>query len=225
MEKEKEKEKVEIKVETKENKKEVQEKTSKKEAKVKVKISKTESKNDEITKEKQKDVKDKKHIEETALAAQEKIETEKILPEEVKKIILNKVIKNIVIGAALMLLVCIFHLGCLNIDRKEFIVDIKFFSIISLIATIIIFEKAYKKDNGELAIHGIEGLVFSIYVLFLPYIYFSPNKMIQLIFVIAPIYFGIYYAIKSIIIEKRITKAHYKSLSDVKEIIKKERKK
>lgn len=156
---------------------------------------------------------------EAILTIEESINKKKIIPEDVRSKIIKRVTRNLLIADALMIIVCILHLGFLNIERAEFIIDLKFFAFISLIVSIILFEKAYKKDNGEIAIYGIEVLVFSILILFLPYIYFYSNKVIHIIFVISPLYMGIYYCIKSIIIESRAKKLYYKTLSDVKEIV------
>lgn len=180
--------------------------------------------NAEIEKSKTNNDKNKTE-EETALAIEKKLDAKKELPEEVKLKIFKRTTKNLGICLVLMALICTFHLGYLNIARAEFIVDLKFFAFVVLIVSIILFEKAYKKDSGELCIYGIEMLVFATFILFLPYIYFSSTPIVLLIFVLSPLYIGIYYCIKSVIIESRIKKEYYKTLSDVKEITKKERKK
>lgn len=125
----------------------------------------------------------------------------------------------------LMAFMCLCHLGYLNINKQEFIVDLKFFACVFLGVAILLFEKAYKKDNTEFVIYGIEMFIMAVLLLFLPYIYFYSSLKILIIFVMVPFYWGIYYCGKSIVIEYKMKKQYYKNISDVKEITKKERKK
>ena len=193
-------------------------------AKVKIKIEKKEVKTEAIedvvqVKEKEVDPKKKREL------AVKEIHTKKQLPGELQDQIKKIQFRNLTICIAIMALICTFHLGYFNIEKAEFIVDLKFFAIVVLLIAIVLFEKAYKKDKGALWIYGIEALVFASYILFLPYIYFYSSTMIKAIFAISPLYFGVYYATKCIVIESRIKKEYYKNLSDVKEIVKKEGKK
>lgn len=156
---------------------------------------------------------------------EEVITMRKTVPKIEQEKIMKRINKNLLISLLFMGLVCIFHMGYINLESSMFVTDLKFFALISVLAAIILFEKAYKKNNGELCVFGIETLVFAILVLFLPYVYFYANITFGVLIAFSPLYIGIYYTAKCIIIERRETKKYLKSLSDVKEIIKKNKRK
>lgn len=143
------------------------------------------------------------------------------LPIEIKRKIYKDITFNIFIAICLMLYFIILVLGYKNIDKDVYIIDLKVFSISLLIASIFIFEKAFKKDNGKLAIRGIEVLVIAFFSLSMQYFLFGftnlQNKLIIPNLII--IFFAIYYCLKSIIIDILEKKKYKNSLSDVKEII------
>jgi len=89
---------------------------------------------------------------------------------------------------------------------------------------IYLFEIAYRKDNGKLAIYGIESLIIAIFTLFLPYIIFELNEENKKYYLTASIFVASYYILKSLIIAIKIKSKHMNSnISDVKEIVKKEK--
>ena len=65
----------------------------------------------------------------------------------------------------------------LNLDKTINILVYKILSVISLAATIILFEVAYKKDDDTLAITSIEMLFLSITLLLAPYIYLNDRRI------------------------------------------------
>ena len=115
------------------------------------------------------------------------------------------------------------NLGYTNINPKVFETDLKVFSITLIITTIVIYEQAYKKDSGKLAINGIEMLILSIVIMILPMIYIKYNDLFMTIVTIISFLFGIYYVAKSIIIYIKMKKTIRKS--DVKKIAKNKKRK
>ena len=110
-------------------------------------------------------------------------------------------------------------LGFKNISKERYIIDLKAFSVFTILATVVVFEKAYKKDSGSIAIYGIESLIISILTLTLSYIYIINVGVFLNIIGIAICSIVAYYLIKSLIIFIIEKKKYRNSLSDVKEII------
>ena len=155
----------------------------------------------------------------------EKIHLKKKIPKDVQYEINKEILRNLFIATAIILLMCSFHLGFINIKKENFIIDLRFFSVLLLAIAIVLFEKAYKKDNGKYFIHGIEILILAILTLFLPYFYFyCTDKLARSLVAISPAFFGVYYCIKGIIIEQKMRKQYRKENNDIKEIVKKDKK-
>ena len=89
---------------------------------------------------------------------------------EKKKKLSDSIFENIIIAVAIMLYFIIINFSYYRIDDYIVLMGLKISSIIILLISILIFEIAYKKDNGTIAIYGIEILVLSIYVLLIPHI-------------------------------------------------------
>lgn len=71
--------------------------------------------------------------------------------------------------------------------------------------------------------YGIEFLILSIFTLFLPYIIFELDDVHKRYYLMASIYIATYYVLKSICISAKIRSEYMNSISDVKEIVKKEK--
>ena len=110
------------------------------------------------------------------------------------------------------------NLGFINLESSKFLKDLQVFSIIAIGITIIIFETAYKKDSGELAIYGIEFLILSICTLLTIFIGINYNNKFSYIINIIAILFAIYYVGKSIIIYIKLRKKALKRVSDINKI-------
>ncbi len=148
------------------------------------------------------------------------IEEKKKIPKSVKEKINAKVFENMVIVAIIMIYVAALNIGMTNIPTDTYIMDLKVFSVILLIATILIFEFGYKKDNGGLWLHGVEVMVIAIFTLYLIYFYSIYYSNYGTLLISAGIVFLIYFAIKMIITQKRIESQYNKSLTDIGEIVK-----
>lgn len=140
---------------------------------------------------------------------------------ETSKKIKKKIFENLIIAIIFSIYLYFIYLGSQNIEANVFLTDLKVFSFGLLIIAIILFEYSYKKDNGNLCIHGIEILILAIITLFLIYIYsLYINRTFSLIITSISIFSIIYFVIKSIIIFFRIKNVDFKSKNDIKEIIK-----
>lgn len=93
-------------------------------------------------------------------------------------------------------------------------------TMLLLFLSIAIFEIAYKKDSGVLAINGIEILVFACYVLTLEYVKKRYGLNITLYVIIVCIAFVVYYLFKTFIIYTTGRKKVLNSLSDIADIVK-----
>lgn len=155
----------------------------------------------------------------------EKIHLKKKIPKDIQYEINKEILKNLFIATAIILLMCCFHLGFINIKKENFIIDLRFFSVLLLAIAIVLFEKSYKKDNGKYFINGTEILILAILTLFLPYFYFyCTDRLTRILVSISPAFFGIYYCIKGIVIEQRMRRKYKKENNDIQEIVKKDKK-
>ena len=116
--------------------------------------------------------------------------------------------KNVVVGSKTY-----------RIDDYIVLMGLKISSIIILLISILIFEIAYKKDNGTIAIYGIEILVLSIYVLLIPHIIERANLEFTNYILVSSYVFTAYYMLKSMIIYTIDRKRYLNSLSDIKDIV------
>ena len=143
--------------------------------------------------------------------------------KEEKNKLYKKLFKNIMIAIIISIYFIFLNLGNINIDANIFLTDIKVFSIIILGISIIIFEKAYKNDSGELTINAIEILVLACHTLSLIYVT-NIFKFDFKYYVLTSSYiFSIYYTFKDIIIYTRENRKYLKQLSDISDIVKKEK--
>lgn len=147
-------------------------------------------------------------------------EKKKIPADELKKLN-NRIFKNMIMSIAIILYLLFINIGALNIETTTYIMDLKVFSILLIVLTILVFEVSYKKDSGILCIHGIEILILAIITLILPTWYSVQNENYGIFVTALLIAFTIYYMIKSAIIYYKQRTLHLKKASDINEIIKK----
>ena len=109
-------------------------------------------------------------------------------------------------------------LGFNNIEHSVYQTDLKVFAMCSLLIAIVLLEKAYKSDNGKLAMFGIETIFIAIITLALIYINIMlSDRYVSIVLSISYIV-AIYYVIKSIILYIRGRKKYF--VDDMKEIMK-----
>lgn len=153
---------------------------------------------------------------------EEEIKKSRQISREAKNQILNKVFVNLLMAISVIVYFLLLILGFIYIEKQIAIICYKIISLLILAVTIIIFEKSYNKENGYLAINGIEFLIFSIITLFVPYIFFKSSFSNRVYTQMIGIYISIYYLLKSIIIYKYEKKKFLKEINDIKDIIKKD---
>jgi len=166
--------------------------------------------------------KDEKKIqEENIQKIQEELENKHKLPQNTKENMNRKMQINILVAITIMLYFYFLNLGFMNKEQFSFLSDLKTFSMIILTGTIILFELAYKKDDGRYCIFGIESLILAIMTLFFTYIAVFMSDKFKIILVICSLLFAVYYTGKSIIIFVKTKREYNKNKSDVKHIVKK----
>lgn len=154
---------------------------------------------------------------------EKEIKSKKKLPKEEAAKINKKVFENIGIAIVIMLYFIFMNLGFINIERNVYYTDLKVFSGTLLVIAILLFERAYKKENSNLCIHGIEALLLGLVTMFLVYACITtPLPYVYIVLSFSYI-FSAYFIAKAIIIYVRMKKQYIASLSDIKEIVKKEK--
>ncbi len=152
---------------------------------------------------------------------QKEINKQTKLSKDEKKKINKKIFQNIVMAIGIVVYFIFINLGFNNIEESTYLTDLKVFGAVAIGITIILFEKAYKKDSGELTIYGIEMLIIAICTLLTNYIYkFHYSKYIYIITSIAML-FAVYYVGKSIVIYVKMKNRALKKASDIHKIVRK----
>lgn len=202
------KEEIQIKATKKQNKK--LKTDDKKEKEAKQEEQEKQEENDENSNEK----------EPTELIKSEDIKIDDSQLETIKKEIKNnkqrsakqrdkknkEILKNIIIGAVAVAFFGLLCLGEQNIPTIQFIKDLRTFTIAEMIATIVIFEIAYKKDSDTIALHGIEMLSISSMTLLVLGLYGRGSDKTGLLIAISVTIITLYYLIKSLVIGLKKTK-------------------
>lgn len=154
---------------------------------------------------------------------EETFENRKKISQETKDGIITSIFFNIILAIVMMIITLLINVSFNKLQLSDFSEYIKYVQSAMAIISIVFFEVAYKKDSMRIGMYAIEITVFSIAVLYVPYMYiFKENIHLLKITVIL---FSVYYLIKSIV--TAIIKRHNylkDNMSDVKEIVKDEKK-
>ena len=164
-------------------------------------------------------------IQENIKKFDEEYKQRRIIPEDYKKKILDRILKNTVIAVIAIVYLILLNVLSLHMETDSYIISIKVLSLVFAMISVIYFELCYRKDNGFLFMHGVEFLLLATITLFSAYAYylfFVTYNSILLYILIAVI---IYYIIKTICTLRFMKKEYYKSQNDIKEIVKKGNKK
>ena len=137
--------------------------------------------------------------------------------KHMKKIYLN-VLKAIII----MLYFFVLNVAYSNVSAGYLEKGIEICTMIFLFVAIFIFEVAYKKDNDDLAIQGIEILILATYTLTSQHITKKFEFNFKSYSLVASYIFAIYFILKCIVIYTKGRKEMAEDLSDIKEIVKKD---
>ena len=139
--------------------------------------------------------------------------------KENNKIIRRKIFENIIIAIAMMIYFIIINFSYLRMEENILLQGIKIASIVILFFGIAIFEVAYHKDSGRIAINGIEVLILSIHTLTIWTVINRFKIEFDKYILFSTYVFAIYYILKSIIIYTVEKKKYLDSLSDIHEIV------
>ena len=146
-------------------------------------------------------------------------EKKKILKQECNIDIFLCIIYSIIIGLYFI------SLNFINMLSTPEIYELytKISYTVFIIVTILIFEVAYKKDNGITAIYGIEFMVLAIHILLIERITTAFNFDTAQYIVTTSYIWPIYYCLKAIIIQTKENREKLKDASDISEIVKEEK--
>ena len=152
---------------------------------------------------------------------EKEIQKQKSISKDEQKDMNKKVFKNIIFGVAVVLYFLSINLGFYNIKEITYLADLQVFSALTIICTIIIFEKAYKKDSDEMAVSGIEMLAVSICSLLTLFLYKEVQTKFTYIVNLVSMLFAVYFVGKSIVIYTKMKNKALRKASDIHKIIKK----
>ena len=162
---------------------------------------------------------DQKALEQKQLEA---IENERKKQKTISKVRKEKIDKNILenlcFGIAFLLYFIFLNLGAMHIRPEVYLVDLKVFSLVSIAITIGTYERAYHKDSGRIAIHGIELMVLSIITLIALYIQQTYPAILTDILNAVAVLYAVYFVMKSIIVHLEMKKVALKRASDIRKI-------
>ncbi len=162
---------------------------------------------------------DQKALEQKQLEA---IENERKKQKTISKVRKEKIDKNILenlcFGIAFLFYFIFLNLGAMHIRPEVYLVDLKVFSLVSIAITIGTYERAYHKDSGRIAIHGIELMVLSIITLIALYIQQTYPAILTDILNAVAVLYAVYFVMKSIIVHLEMKKVALKRASDIRKI-------
>ena len=157
---------------------------------------------------------------EKARLMQLEIEEKRKLPKNVKDEIVVKIFHTLIVAIIIVLYFLTVNLFYYNFEAAQFEVFMKYYALIIIVATVVMFEVGYRKDSIKFAVIGVELLACGILSLYIPYIFLHTTKALRLSIMILPIPVLLYYLFKSLFIYKK-DKFHYQNnLSDIKELVK-----
>ena len=120
------------------------------------------------------------------------------LPYEVKDKIKKEIFTNIIMAIVIITYFIFVILGSNNSVKSVRSIVLNVFSFLFLGLAIVLFEIAYRKGKGNLAINGIEALIIAMLNLFLPYIIFELDEVYKRNYLLSTAFIAIYYTLKSI---------------------------
>ena len=130
----------------------------------------------------------------------------------------KNILENLCFGIVFLLYFIFLNLGAVHIRPEVYLVDLKVFSLVAMAVTVATYERAYHKDSGRIAIHGIELMILSIITLVALYIQqMYPTILTDVLNAVAILY-AVYFVTKSIIVYLEMKKVALKRASDIKKI-------
>lgn len=145
------------------------------------------------------------------------------IPKEISQEMIKKMFGNLLRAVGIMFYFLILNLAYSAMQQERLVGDIEVFAAAFLVVGIFFLEKAYKKDSGSIAITGIEFLILSLHSLSIMHIITLFNYDFRFYLLTSSYVFSIYYVLKAIILYTKGRKDYLNSLSDISEIVKKEK--
>lgn len=134
-----------------------------------------------------------------------------------------KKVKKIEINILMLIIVLIYYIAIImlpgKIPENQLELALKIIATVITMVSIIVFEIAYKKDKGIIAIIGIELLIIAIHTLLIMHIINIAKLDFDIYIKTSAMLFSMYFLIKSMILYTIEKKQYLNSLSDIKEII------
>lgn len=157
---------------------------------------------------------------EKAKLMQLEIEEKRKLPKNVKDEIVVKIFHTLIVAIIIVIYFLTVNLFYYNFEAVQFENFMKYYALIIIVATVIMFEIGFRKNSMKFAVIGIELLACGILSLYIPYVFLHTTKSLRLSIMILPIPILVYYMIKSLIIFKKDQFNYHNNLSDIKELVK-----
>lgn len=159
---------------------------------------------------------------EAIVEKEEKKKKKKKIPKEISQEILKKMFGNLIRAVGMMFYFILLNLAYSTMRQERLVGDIEVFAGAFLVAGIIFLEKAYKKDNGSIAIIGIEFLFLSLHSLSIMHVITLFKYDFRFYLLTSSYVISIYYVLKTILLYTKGRKEYLNSLSDISEIVKKD---
>ena len=142
-----------------------------------------------------------------------------IMEEENKKALISILFKNVLILTIMIFYVFLVSIFCIKLNAEMQIKTTKILSMIVLFVSIFIFEIAYHKDNGKIALLGIEIFIISFYTLIIWTITKKYNFTYKNYLLYGTLSIILYYILKESIMHTKEKKKYLNNLSDIHEIL------
>lgn len=142
--------------------------------------------------------------------------------KEVSEKYMKKIYLNVLKAIIIVLYFFILNVACENVNPQYLEKGIELCTMILLFISIFIFEWAYRKDNDDMAIQGIEILILSAYTLTSQHITKKFDFPLKNYLLVASYIFAIYFILKCIVVYTKGRKEMAENLSDIKEIVQKD---
>lgn len=142
--------------------------------------------------------------------------------KEVSEKYMKKIYLNVLKAIIIVLYFFVLNVACENVNPQYLEKGIELCTMILLFISISIFEWAYRKDDDDLAIQGIEILILSAYTLTSQHITKKFDFPLKNYLLVASYIFAIYFILKCIVVYTKGRKEMAENLSDIKEIVQKD---
>lgn len=143
--------------------------------------------------------------------------------KEVSQETLKKIFRNIIKAIIVAVYFIVLNIAYSSIKEERLVKDIEIFASVYLIVGIFFLEMAYKKDDGDSAQTGIEFLILSLHSLSIMHVITLFKYDFRFYLLTSSYIFCIYYVLKSIILYTKGRIEYLHSLSDISDIVKKDK--